>query len=795
MLLKKPGFTLIAVVTLALGIGANTAIFSVVNAVLLRPLPFPQAERIMSVGRDYVGVNQVGPVDDPRFLFWREQSQSFEALSAAMSMGAGVNLAGGAEPEFVPALKVSVDFFRVLGVSPASGRSFTAEEDQAGGEGVAILSDGLWRRRFGADGGIVGKTISINGESYTVVGIMPPGFRFTEPAEVFTPLRPGRGSGNAGFNLNVLGRLKPGVTREQALAEMKLIVESLRAKEPKMIGTGETANVVPYRDNLVSGVRSLLWILLATVSFVLLIACANVANLQLTRAASRHKEMAVRMPLGAGWRRIVRQLLTEAVLLALVGAAAGLLLAAWGTEVLARFIPEGLMPRVDEIGFDWRVLAFTLAAAIATGVVFGLAPALRAARVDLNEALKAGAGKGAAGAIRTRLHSALVVTEIALALVLLIGATLLIRTFAKLRSVDPGFDPHHVLTFRIKPSGERYETASQVADFNRRAIERIKNLPGVEFAAAINALPLEGQYNLPVEFEDKLGQMRTVQFRLIAPDYFRVMKIGLRQGREFAEHEREEHVVIVNDAFARQYLTDVNPLGQQIFVGRPLGAPQPLHIVGVVGDAKQSDLATDAPPAVFVPDSQVQPELWKLVNRSLAMRFVMRTAGESLSLGSAVKREMLNVDPMLSVTNLRSMEEVLSRSIGQQRFNMLIVGIFAGLGLALTAIGIYGVVSYAVAQRTHELGIRLALGAQVGDVLRLILKQGVLLALGGVAIGLAGAFVLTRVIKGFLFGVSATDPPTFIFVSALLMVVTLLACYLPARRATRVDPIVALRYE
>ncbi len=764
MLLKKPGFTLIAVVTLALGIGANTAIFSVVNAVLLRPLPFPQAERIMSVGRDYVGVNQVGPVDDPRFLFWREQSQSFEALSAAMSMGAGVNLAGGAEPEFVPALKVSVDFFRVLGVSPASGRSFTAEEDQAGGEGVAILSDGLWRRRFGADGGIVGKTISINGESYTVVGIMPPGFRFTEPAEVFTPLRPGRGSGNAGFNLNVLGRLKPGVTREQALAEMKLIVESLRAKEPKMI-------------------------------VVLLIACANVANLQLTRAASRHKEMAVRMALGAGWRRIVRQLLTEAVLLALVGAAAGLLLAAWGTEVLARFIPEGLMPRVDEIGFDWRVLAFTLAAAIATGVVFGLAPALRAARVDLNEALKAGAGKGAAGASRTRLHSALVVTEIALALVLLIGATLLIRTFAKLRSVDPGFDPHHVLTFRIKPSGERYETASQVADFNRRAIERIKNLPGVEFAAAINALPLEGQYNLPVEFEDKLGQMRTVQFRLIAPDYFRVMKIGLRQGREFAEHEREEHVVIVNDAFARQYLTDVNPLGQQIFVGRPLGAPQPLHIVGVVGDAKQSDLATDAPPAVFVPDSQVQPELWKLVNRSLAMRFVMRTAGESLSLGSAVKREMLNVDPMLSVTNLRSMEEVLSRSIGQQRFNMLIVGIFAGLGLALTAIGIYGVVSYAVAQRTHELGIRLALGAQVGDVLRLILKQGVLLALGGVAIGLAGAFVLTRVIKGFLFGVSATDPPTFIFVSALLMVVTLLACYLPARRATRVDPIVALRYE
>ncbi|CAN5347425.1 ABC transporter permease [soil metagenome] len=796
MLLKSPGFTLVAVLALALGIGANTAIFTVINAVLLRPLPLPQSERLMEVGRGFPDdLSFVGAVDDPRFLFWRERSQAFEAMSAHLPVG--VNLSGGTDPEFVPGFSVSVDFFRVLGVSPAIGRSFTAEEDRAGGERVVVLGDGLWRRRFGAVAEVIGKTISLNGESYTVVGVMPPDFRFTFPADVFVPLRPGPGSGNSGYNFNVLARLKAGVTREQALAEMKLIGERLRAEAPELMRKTETVNIVPYRDSLTAPSRSLLWILFGAVSFVLLIACANVANLQLTRSAARQKEMAVRLALGAGWQRIVRQLLTEAVLLALAGGAVGLLLAVWGTDLLTSFIPDNLIPRVDEISFDWRVFGFTLAAAVFTGLVSGLAPAVQATRVDVNHSLKETAGRGTAGAGRNWLRSALVVTEVALALVLLVGAMLLVRTFSKMHEVEPGFDPHNVLTFRVKPSGQRYETTAQLADFYRRATERIGVLPGVQNVAVTNQLPLEGQYNLPLEFADQLGQIETVQFRLITPDYFRVMKIGLKRGREFAEADNEAapNVAIVNETFARRYLSNADPEGRRILVGRTLGAPNPLHIVGVVGDTKQSNLSSPAPPAVFVPASQVQAGLWGFLRRSMTMRFVIRTASDPLRLSAAVKREMLGVDSTLPVTNIRLMDEVLSRSVAQQRFNMLLVGIFAGLGLVLAVVGIYGVMSYAVAQRTNEIGIRMALGARGGDVLKLVVGQGMKLTLIGVAIGLLAAFALTRLMKSLLFGVSATDPVTFAAIALLLAVVALLACYIPARRATKVDPMVALRYE
>ncbi len=793
MLLKNPGFAAVAVITLALGIGANTAIFTVINAVLLRPLPLPESERLMKLGRDYPGANQVGDVDDPRFLFWQEQSQSFEAIGAQLGWNAALTVG---EPEIVAGRKVSRDFFRALGMVPAIGREFTKEEASAGGERVAILSDGLWRRRFEADPGLIGKTITLNGESHAVVGIMPGDFRFAIPADVFVPLRPGPASGNKGFNLSVLARLKSGVTRDQALAEMKLVAERLRAKEPKLMHGDEIVNVAPYLSVLTADSRQLLWLLFGAVSFVLLIACANVANLQLTRAAAREREIAVRLAVGAGWRRVVRQLLVEGLVLALAGGAAGLLLAFWGTWLLIALMPGNLIPRADEIGIDWRVMVFTLAAAVVTGLLFSLAPSLQAGRVDLNAALKEGGGKGAVGAGRGKLRSLLVAIEVALALVLLIGATLLIRTFAKLNGVDPGFDPQNVLTFRVTARGARYATPAQLAEFCRLTEERIKILAGVESVAATSMLPLDGQHNLPVELEGKLGQFETVQVRLITPDYFRAMKISLKRGRELTAGDTAGagNVAIVNEAFVRLYLANTDPIGRQIYVGRTFfNSPDPLLIAGVVGDTKGETLTEPAPPTVYFSLSQMQEGMGKLIKPT--MRFVVRTTNESYDLGATIRGELYKLDSTLPVTHIRSMSEIASISTSHLRFNMLLLVVFAGIGLALAAVGIYGVMSYVVTQGTHEIGVRMALGAQARDVMRLIVMQGMVLVLAGVAIGLAASLALTRFLKGMLFGVSENDPATFSIIALTLAGVALVACLFPARRATQVDPIVALRQD
>ena len=795
MLLRKPAFTLVAVLTLALGIGANTAIFTVVNAVLLRPLPYPEPERIMELGRGYAA-NDINTPNMQRFVFWHEHSQSFEAMAAHRSIGSGVNLAGGDEPEYVPGLRVSVDFFRVLGVGPAVGRSFTKEEDSAGGEQVVILSDGLWRRRFGADASLIGKTVSLNSESYTVIGIMPPDFQFTVPADVIVPLRPSF-EGDSGYNYRVLGRLKSGVTRAQAAAEMKLIGEKFRAAYPQQMPERESVNVLGYQESLTANIRSLLLILLGAVSFVLLIACANVANLQLTRSAARGKEIAVRMALGAGWRRIARQLLTEGLVLSLAGGAAGLLLAMWGIDLLTALIPEGMIPRAREISFDARVLGFTLASAVLTGLVFGLAPALQATRVDVNSALKEGSGKGIAGVGRSRLRNALVVAEVALALVLLIGAALMIRTFANLRQVELGFDPRNILTFQVALSGPKYDTTAEIAEYYRGALERIRSLPGIESAAVTSSLPLAGHYNLPLEIDGQPDQVVSVETRIITPDFFRVMRLRLQQGRELAETDREgsQDVVIVNEAFARQYLSNADPLSQRLIVGRMYGDPRARQIVGVVNDVKQFSPGTSAPPMIFMPITQVPDKVMLTTTKTVPMKFAVRTAGDPLSLSAAVRQEMRHLDASLPVTNLRSMEQILSRSIASERFSMSLLGSFAAIGLILAGVGIYGVMAYSVTQRTHEIGIRMALGAQAGDVLKLVVGQGMLLALFGVAIGLIAAFALTRLMSSLLYGVSATDPMTFVGISLLLAGVALLACYIPARRATKVDPMVALRYE
>jgi predicted permease len=651
----------------------------------------------------------------------------------------------------------------------------------------------LWQRRFGGDRGLIGKTVLVNGKPVMIVGVTPPQFLTGFGADLLAPMQARPGS-NVDPNATVIGKLKPGVSLQQAQAELKIVADKYRADFPRQMQEGESVGARPYQEVFTEGVSQLLWVLLGAVGFLLLIACANVANLQLARAAARQREIAVRMAMGAGGGRIMRQLLTEGLLLALVGGAAGLLLAVWGTAGLLAALPKDLLPSVALVSVDWRVLAFAVFAAVATGLLFGLAPAWQARKVNVNTALKEQAGKGGMG--RGRLRGALVVTEVALALVLLVGAGLLIRTFTNLMGVAPGFDPHNVMTCQIALDGERYDTTNEAAAFYRDALERIRHLPGVEAAAIINKLPLDWQFNMPVVFPNDPEKRLSVQFRMASPDYFRVMKIPIRQGRDFsdADNPAAPPVAIVNEAFMKRFFDGQNPFAQQLSVGRGLNDPI-RQVVGVVADTKQHGLDRPASPTVFIPIPQVPDKLMAVIRGFTPANFAVRTTVAPLSLRDAVKREIAQMDPTLSLSEFSSMEEITARSVATQRFNMLLLGLFAGLGLLLAGVGIYGVVAYSVAQRTNEIGLRIALGAQAGDVVRLILKHGLALALAGVALGAAASFGLTRLMKGFLFGVGATDPLTFVAVALSLILVALVACWIPARRATKVDPMIALRYE
>jgi putative ABC transport system permease protein len=797
MLAKNPGFTLIAVLTLALGIGANTAIFSVVNAVMLRPLPYPQPERLVMVGPTTGG--ELDTTGEPQFLFIHEQQQSFAALMLYQPVFSGINLAGGNEPEYVEGAKVSFDFFRVVGFEPAIGRGFTPQEDRPGGEPVAVISADLWRRRFGGDASVIGRPALINGRHHTVIGVMPQGFtgfEFLSGADIFVPLRPSM-QGDPNPNYMMVGRLKDGVSLKQARADLQLVAEKYRAIKQREMDPRESVTAQPIQEYLAKDVRGLLWILMTTVGFVLLIACANVANLQLTRAVDRRKEVAVRLALGAGLRRVVMMLVTEGMLLALIGGLVGALLAWWSNDYLTAFVPEQAIPLVGKITLDWRVLAFALAAAALTGVVFGLAPAGQVLKLDLNQTLKEGAGKGAGGAARGRLRNALVVTEIALSLVLLIGAALLVRTFVNLHRVEPGFDPRHVLTFQATPMGPQYATAEQNREFYRRALERLNAAPGVEAAAMTSTLPLSSQFRIRMEVVGRPTIPESVQFRVISPNYFKVMKTPVRQGRVFTENDapNSEPVAVVNDAFIRRYLSDADPLAQPLIAGQRASGESPRRIVGVVGDTKQFGLGSEASPMVFIPITQTPDRTWRMLQRFVSTKFVVRASDEPLALANAVRQTMVGVDATLPVTKLLSMEQVVEGSVAAERFNMTLVGLFAALGLLLAGVGVYGVMSYAVSQRTREIGIRVALGAQTRDVLGIIIGQGMTLTLTGLVIGVGAAFGLTRLMKTLLFGVKATDPVTFIAVALLLVGVALLACYIPARRAAKVDPLVALRAE
>ena len=797
----NPGFTAVAILALALGIGANAAIFSVVNAVLLRPLPYPEASRLHMVVRQYERGN-TDSITATNAWFWREHARSFAALTAYDVIGAGANLGGVAEPERIKSIRVTPEFWKVYGVMPALGRPFTAEEAKPNGPRVAVISDGLWRRRFGGDPNILGRAIALNAESWTVVGVMPPGFSMIPESDVWTPLPLVPSATDRANMLFLLGRLKPGVTPEQAQADSVRVTEMYKRAYPGLADDYRRMRLgpVPLQQMLFGQLRPALLMLLGAVALVLLIACANLANLLLARAAARDREIAVRTALGAGRLRLVRQLLTESVMLGLAGAALGLLLAYGGLRILLRFSP-GEIPELARVDIDWRVLAFALAMAVVTAILFGLAPALQGIRVRLNEGLRAG-GRGAAGTIRgNRMRSALIVAEVALSLVLLAGATLLMRSFWNLTKVDPGFDARSVLTMQMSLTGTEYQKTAGVASFARQVLRRMETVPGVQAAAYVTNLPTEQGPDLPFDVEGrKQTETGEAQYRVITADYFKVMGIAVRAGRTFAETDAENSagVVIINETLAKQFFKGTNPIGERITIGKPMGpefADRTRQVVGVVADVRELGLHQQPPPTLYVPLPQVPDALTAIANRVLPACWVLKAGGSPMGLAEPVRRELLAVNSQQPVSNVRAMEQVLGASLRGQRFNTLLLGLFAVLALVLSIVGIYGVMSYAVTQRTHEIGIRMALGASHGDAQGLIVRQAAWLTGAGVVLGLVCALALSRLIERLLFGVTHTDPATFAAAPVLLAASAMAASWIPARRATRVDPVRSLRYE
>ncbi len=784
-LMKRPAFTAVAVLTIALGIGVNTAIFSVINAVLLRPLPYDDPARLISF-RSNQSVLDLADVES--------QSKTFSRLGGMVMQPLAYT--GGSEPIQFQVGQVTGGFFETLGVRPERGRFITKEDDKNGAPFVVMLSHSLWAKQFNGDEQIIGKAIPLSGDMYTVIGVMPATFVTPrDSTEAWTPVHvsnPVAANFRGVHFLKTYGRLAPGVTIEQARAEMQIVDQNLAAQYP---AENKNRNTVLFalHERIVGETRRSLIILFAAVGFVLLIACANFANLLLARAAERQREFVIRGALGAGRWRLMRQLLIESLLLSLAGGAAAVVLAFWGTSLLVSFKPENL-PRLTEIGVDGSVLAFTLGISILTGLIFGLVPAWAASRGRVGDALKEGGRSATAGSARQRLRSIFVVAELAVALVLLVGAGLLIKTFWKLRSVEPGFNPDHLITMRVELPETRYKEVAPQTRFRKQVLAGMNSLPGVQ-AAMISELPLSGDsldHDFLIENRPPIapGDEPSLETRSVLGDYFKVMQIPLKQGRDFGPQDFDDHaprVGIANDALVKQYFQNEDPLGKRIRWARDPEINW-IEIVGVVGDVKHFGLDLPEQPALYTPYTQINP--WKRW-----MSIAARTQGDPASTAQALKEQIWKVDSQLPVTRLETMGDVAASSFAARRFNMSLLSLFAALALVLAAIGIYGVMSNAVTQRTQEIGIRLALGASALDVLGLIVRNGLTLVIIGVAFGLAGAFALTRLMTTLLFGVTPTDGLTILVVSGVLIGVALLACLIPARRATRVDPLVALRYE
>ena len=810
---RQPGFAAIVILTLALGIGANTAIFSVVYGVLLRPLPYPEPDRITQISISYNGVLDYSGFDARQFDFWKAHSEPFARVAA--TTGVGFNLSGGSQPLRVRALRVSKDYFHVMGVLPILGREFTQEEDRASGPDVAVLSYGLWKSQFGGDASIIGKSISLDSRPFTVVGIMPSGFQNVSlrgnsdaSIDLWTTIGQVANGIGGGINYTIIARLKPGVAREQADSYLGIAMNDFVRQFPSQRFSPQnhaSFSAQPLRMMVSLTYRAPLLVLFGAIGFVLLIACVNVANLLMSRAATRGKEIAIRTALGASRVRLFRQLLTESLLLAILGGALGLLLANWGLSLLLAVAPTDL-PRAQDISLDRWALGFTVLASLLTGVLFGLAPAFQLSKTDLNDSLKESAGRATSGTARRRLRNSLAVAEIALSLILLAGAGLLIETFANLLRTNPGFDARPILVLQTWTTGQKFaplpdnatpaqesSRAAEISRFYQGILDKVQAIPGVQSAAVVGeGLPFDFGGNefvwLPSE-----GESRGISsdLRSISADYFRTLRIPLLQGRLFSQADSSDsaRVVIINQEFVREKFPNRNPVGQSLMVG----GGEPCEIVGVVGDVK-SQLDQPVPATVFVPLVQDAGAIQGF-QAWFPVAIIIRTAQLPLGLSHAVETAVHDADPDLPTGHIESMDQIRSTSLAFQRFSMILMSFFAALALILAAVGTYGVMSYSIAQRTHEIGIRMALGARPADVLRMVIRQGMTLALIGLALGAAGALASTQLLESQLYGVKPADPVVLALVVALLAFVALLACYIPARRAARVDPLVALRYE
>jgi len=807
MFRQHRAFTGAAIAALALGIGANTAIFSVVSAVLLKPLPYPQPDRVVTFMS--TSPQGAGPAASPaKFQHWREQSAVVQDVTAYR--GNVMNFTGGAAPEQLRAGQVSADYFRLFGAPMVLGRTFSPEEDRPGGERVAVLSYGLWQRRFGGDANAIGKAISLSGDPYVIIGVVGPSFDISEfgpPPELWVPFQLDPNTADQGHFFQSAGRLKSGVSLEQAQAKLKLSANDFRQKFPDVLPADNGFNVERSQDVFVRQARPTLYILSAAVALVLLIACANVANLLLVRATARRREIALRSAIGAGRGRIVRQLLTESVLLSIAGGVLGLALGSLGIRALLSINTAGL-PRIGEkgavVGLDWQVVLFTAAVAIGTGILFGLIPALQSSRTDLNASLKDSTGRSGSVFRHNKARSLLVVVEVAMALLLLVGSALLIRTLVALRNVEPGYDTHNVLTMRMSLTGEQFVKTASVERLVRDGLERLRAIPGVEAATATCCVPLEGGYGLPFRIIGRPLEKGPFHgggaWLTLSPGYFDVFKMKIKSGRAFTDRDDSvaPGVVIINETMAKQYWKDKDPVGERLMIGagvmKELATERERQIIGVVNDVRDGGLNNTPQPHMYVPNAQVPDTLNALNVRITPVAWVVRTRSDPYGLSSAVQAQ-LRESTGLPVSDVRTMDEVVSRSISRQRFNMFLMTVFGASALLLAAIGIYGLMAYSVAPRTQEIGIRMALGAEATQVRQMVVFQGMRLAVVGVIVGLGAAWGLSRLMASVLYGVEARDPTVFVAMPVLLAIVSLVAVWIPARRASTVNPLVALRYQ